>query len=354
MQRTPINPLALDLQTPGLALDLQTPGRRDYFVTLEHSSLWAQHLVPVTVIVGDKAQPGRGLLVTGSVHGDEMEGPIAIKHLLSELRTEDIVGRVILVPVLNVMAFRANRRESPDDGKNLNREFPGASAGDVTARLADLVSRYLFPHVHAVADIHSGGEVARFAPLTDLHRVSDAAQQREIERMARGFGAKFVMVYQNLTQGLLTSEAENLGKIAVGTELGWGRAVQPRGVAMARQGVLTALVQQGQMRGEPPANRHCPADEQVLVDTSDPASSLLAPRDGEFEPLVELGARVARGERIGWLHDFQRIDEAPLELLAAHEGYVICQAWNARVVQGQVITQIGRPVEWTCEPERTI
>jgi hypothetical protein len=68
-------------------LDFDSPGRRDYFVKLEHTSIWAHHLIPVTVIVGPKAEKGRGLLATGSTHGDEIEGPAALKHLLREIRT---------------------------------------------------------------------------------------------------------------------------------------------------------------------------------------------------------------------------------------------------------------------------
>jgi N-alpha-acetyl-L-2,4-diaminobutyrate deacetylase len=328
------------------ALDFDTPGRRDYLVKLEHTTIWAHHLIPVTVLVGPHAERGRGLLAIGSTHGDEMEGPVALKHLLGELRSEDVLGRIVLVPVLNVMAFKANRRETPDDGVNLNRAFPGDPAGSVTYRLADFVTRSLFPEVHVVLDIHAGGEVARFPATANVHFMEDPAQRRAMEETARGFGTPFVMCYQNLTRGLLTSLAEDLGKITVGTELGWGRAVQAAGVSMARQGVLTAAARHGQLRGEPPVNRHTPAAEQLLVDTSDPASSLLAPCDGVFEPTVELGAAVTAGQRVAWLHDFGRIDEPPLAIAAPHDGYVICQAWGARVIQGQVITQVGRPRAW--------
>jgi predicted deacylase len=329
------------------ALDFQTRGRRDYWVKLEHTTIWAHHLIPVTVIVGPEAKPGRGLLATGSTHGDEIEGPVALKHLVREIRTEDVLGRLVLVPVLNVMAFKANRRESPDDGVNLNRAFPGDARGSVTYRLADFVTRFLFPQVHSVFDIHSGGEVARFCPTANIHSMKDPVQRRAMEEAARGFGTKFVMVYQNLTPGLLTALAEDLGKITVGTEMGWGRAVQAPGVSMARQGILTAAVKQGVLRGEPPPNRHCPAGEQIMVDTADPLCSFLAPFEGLFEPTVELGARVTKGQRVGFLHDFNRIDEAPFEIPAPHDGYVICQAWNARVLQGQVISQVGKPLEWT-------
>lgn len=334
------------LIVPPESMDFETPGRRDYSVKLEHTTIWAHHLIPITVLVGAHAKPGRGILAIGSTHGDELEGPIAIKHLLREIRLEEVTGRILLIPVLNGMAFRANRRESPDDGVNLNRAFPGNARGSVTYRLADLVTRFIFPQVHVVLDIHAGGEVARFPQTANIHQMSDPAQYRAMQETARGFGTKFIMQYQNLTSGLLTGLAEEMGKISVGTEMGWGRSLQVAGVSMAKQGVLTAAVRQGQMRGDPPPNRHYAPSEQLLVDTSHPSSNMLAEFEGHFEPSVELGQKVTSGQRVGWLHDFNRLDDAPVELIAPHDGYIICQAWGARVIQGQVITQIGRVLEW--------
>src|SRR6476661_1327029 len=97
-------------------LDLDSPGRRDYHVALEHDSIWGDHLLPLTVHVGPETQPGRGLVAFGSNHGNEYEGPIVLKHLVRDIRHEDVRGRIILVPVLNPSAFFAGTRESADDG----------------------------------------------------------------------------------------------------------------------------------------------------------------------------------------------------------------------------------------------
>lgn len=114
-------------------LDLESPGRRDYWVALEHDSIWADHFIPLTVLVGLRAEPGRGLVAFGSNHGNEYEGPVALKNLLREVRTEDVLGRLIFVPVLNVAAFWAGTRDSSqDDGVNLNRAFV-TGAGRVPA-----------------------------------------------------------------------------------------------------------------------------------------------------------------------------------------------------------------------------
>ena len=38
-------------------LDFDSPGRRDYWVALEHDSIWGDHLIPLTVMVGQQARP---------------------------------------------------------------------------------------------------------------------------------------------------------------------------------------------------------------------------------------------------------------------------------------------------------
>jgi predicted deacylase len=327
-------------------LDFETRGRRDYYVGLEHPTLWGVYRIPVTVFVGPNAAPGRGVVAIGSTHGDEYEGPVAIKHLLHDLREEEVLGRIILIPVLNVVAFNAGRRDTPDDGVNLNRAFPGRADGTITSRIADFVTRVVFPQVHVVLDLHAGGEVARFSPLASLHEISDLRQRKTMEETARGFGTRFVLIYQNATPGLLTSAAEKLGKITLGGEFGFGRSLQADGVSMAKQGVLSAAVRHEQLKGPAPQNRHSAAPDQILVDSSSPESSVYAPFDGHFEPCFASGQLVKKGQRIAYLHDFGRIDEPPAAITAPHDGYLLSMAWNARVVGGQTIAVVAKVVPW--------
>src|SRR5208283_3722858 len=93
-------------------LDLESPGRRDYYVALEHDSIWGDHLIPLTVFVGHERKPGQGVVAFGSNHGNEYEGPMTLHHLMREIDPAAVRGRIILVPVLNVAAFRAGTRDS--------------------------------------------------------------------------------------------------------------------------------------------------------------------------------------------------------------------------------------------------
>jgi len=328
------------------ALDFDTPGRRDYYVRFEHPTKWGDYLVPVTVCVGREARDGRGVLAIGATHGNEYEGPVAIKHLLHELDVERVRGRLIFVPTLNVPAFNADKRDTPDDGVNLNRAFPGDARGSITYRFAHFVSSALFPRVHVVLDIHSGGQVSRFPPITSFHHVEDRAQRGAMEHAARGFGTRFTMVYQNKTHGLLTSMAERLGKITIGSEFGWGNAVLTEGVSMARQGILSAAIRHEQYAGALPENRHYARADQLLVDNSEASCYVPAQFSGHFEPTVLCGDLVKPKQQIGFLHDFNHIDATPQEILAPHEGYVICQAWGAKVECGQVVSVVSIPIPW--------
>src|SRR6185312_9207385 len=140
---------------PG-GVDLDTPGRRDYWVGLEHDTEWGEWLIPLTVFVGPEARDGEGLVAFGSTHGNEYEGPVAIKHLLRELEPERVRGRIVLVPVLNPAAFRDGTRDGL--GVNLNRSFvegAGRVAGlsGITHRVAGLVREQIWPHVNVVLDL---------------------------------------------------------------------------------------------------------------------------------------------------------------------------------------------------------
>jgi predicted deacylase len=340
MQRTIVRPDRLDLDSPG---------RRDYWVALEHDSIWGDHLLPLTVLVGPDARPGRGLVAFGSNHGNEYEGPVALKHLMGEIALSDVLGRIILVPVLNPSAFHAGTRESADDGVNLNRAFvEGAgktpALAGITHRIAAFVREHVWPRVHVVLDLHSGGDVARFALCASFHPLDDPEQSRQTEETARAFGTPLVIVYQNLTPGLLPSEAERLGKITVGTELGWGRAVQAEGVRCGQRGVLVAAIRHGQLRGELGALAH-PAANQVKAAMVERECFTVAPFAGHYESLIDCGQRVRRGDAVGLLHDFDHIDAPPWPAGAGVEGVVIAQAWVAPVQRGQHIVVTGKVID---------
>lgn len=331
-------------------LDLETIGRRDYYVALEHDTLWGEHLIPLTVWVGPQAVAAHGLVAFGSNHGNEYEGPVALKNLLREIETENVLGRIILIPVLNPPAFKSGTRSTvTEDGVNLNRAFvDGAGStpalNGITHRIARFVREYIWPQVHVVLDLHSGGETLQFAPCASFHPVEDEEQSRLIEETAKWFGTPAIMTYQNQTPGLLPSEAERLGKITVGTELGWGKACMREGVRYGRQGVLAAAIHSGQLRGEIEPIAHHADGTQHRIEIVERECFHPAPFAGHYEPLKDCGDQVRQGELVGLLHDFDYIDAPPYEVRAALDGILLVHAWGAAVAQGQHVAVVGKIV----------
>jgi hypothetical protein len=76
----------------------------------------------------EASTPGPTLLVQAGIHGDETAGVHALQELLEEgLRPTR--GRLLVIPVMNPPAYRADQRAAPG-GLDLNRCFPGDPHGE--------------------------------------------------------------------------------------------------------------------------------------------------------------------------------------------------------------------------------
>ena len=218
------------------AIDFTRPGKHHYRAAFHLDGSWGFSLVPITVINGLRAAPSTpiGVAVFGGTHGNEYEGQIVVKRLCHDLDPAEMSGRVILMPQLSERACAAHTRAAPDDGVNMNRAFPGEARGihpsgagyappSHTRRIAHFVKHRVFPHAGIVIDLHAGGREASFPICTSLHPMADPVRQAAAIAVARLFDTPFVYLYaRSMASGLLTDEAEDEGRIAIGGEFGFG------------------------------------------------------------------------------------------------------------------------------------
>lgn len=85
-------------------------------------------------------EPGPTALIEAGIHGDEIAGVHALEELLED-GLQPVRGRLLIVPVMNPAAYRAQKRACPPRGDwaglDLNRQFPGdATAPEREKRLA--------------------------------------------------------------------------------------------------------------------------------------------------------------------------------------------------------------------------
>lgn len=330
--------------TPIERIDWDRPGGRFYDVPFTFDHSWGRVRLPLYVAVA--ANPGPTVVAIGGTHGDEYEGPVGLKNLIQGLDPARLAsGRLIVLPVLNVPAFRAARRDSPLDGANMNRVFPGDARGTITERIARFLTDEVLPRADVVIDLHSGGTGFEIIRCTSFHQVDDPQRFALFKETALLFGTPFVMIYSSgMGTGLLTEEAEAMGKITIGSELGYGASTDLAGVRWAREGTLNVLRHVG-ILDEPVVDLTPPGlDRQRVVSALDIDRYLPAPVSGISEPLVEVGAHVTAGQPVARIHDFERLDEPPVEIVADGDGYVMCRRFRAATEQGEVVMVIAAEV----------
>lgn len=322
-------------------VDYQLPGKLQGYLRVPYSSNkagWANLLIPITVVNNGN---GPTFLAMGGNHGDEYEGPVALMKLARRVRAEEISGRLILIPALNLPAILAGTRLSPIDGVNLNRAFPGKYNDTVTGLIAHYLTNVLFPLADVVMDLHSGGKSMDFLPCAHLHRVSDEAQFSKMLGAAKVFGTPYVFIYADIAgEGLLPVQAESMGKLVVTTEMGGAGQCSPRVVAITERGVRNVLIHVGLMRGD----IDVAFAEPTVVAATRREDYHLSPANGIYESFFEVGEQVEQGQPLGQIHFAQRFDQEPEVVRASSSGLLICRRFPGGVEQGDCVAVIARPV----------
>src|SRR5262249_20132587 len=156
-----------------------------------------------------------------------------------------------------------------------------------------------------------------FALCTSFHPISDPAQRAEIARVAALFDTPFILIYSSqMASGLLTDEAEAEGKITIGGEFGFGESVSRTGALHAYEGIKNVLRHYSLLPGDCVKIDRGRSTPPRLVEASNLADYIPCPRDGIWEPVVDLGSDVVEGGLLGRIHDFADHSSPALELRA--------------------------------------
>jgi predicted deacylase len=237
----------------------------------------AGYRMPVATL--DGKHDGPTWVFAAAVHGDEYEGPEAIRRAIAELSDLDFRGRVIALPVANPMAYRAGTRCTPDDGGNLNRHFPGTADGSLTARWADWLWNEFIRHGNRLIDLHAGGQTWEFEALAGFYHPDDAP-------FAAAFGFPLWQVPEQ--RGVLSREFRQRIGPAIGCELGFGGGRNEQHVVQTH----SALVRLA--RGETGASAEKPYC----------CTNIVAAQDGEWITSCTLGQTVGEGDLLGSIWDW--------------------------------------------------
>lgn len=287
--------------------------------------------LPVTVINGSR--PGKTVLITAGVHAGEYVGIQTAVELAEKVKTEKVCGRIIIVKVICRREFE--QREGSiclEDGKNLNRVFPGNPEGTRFDRLAYAVVRTLQSIADYYIDLHSGDDYEKLAPYIYYGGVSDPEVVKESRRMAEQADVPY-MVRSGVASGGAYNYAASCGIPSVLIERGQMGGWTEEEVRSTRRDVLNILCCLGIYQGHREYSTYYPLEVQDIRYQSASVSGLWYPRK-------KPGDLISAGEILGYIKDY---DGKVLETSYSDlNGVILYQTGSLQVIKDGPMIAYGR------------
>jgi predicted deacylase len=243
---------------------------------------------------GERDGP-RVSLIAG-VHGCEYSSIAAVTRFMNELDATELAGTIVAVPVVSMQSFEQRSPfVVPEDGKNLNRCFPGDYDGTYTDVLARSIFEELIEPADFLLDLHAGDQPEALEPFAIYQESEVAAQAHEL---AVAFGLRYVIRQErgdDSLAGLTSSAAAQVGIPAIIAEAGGRGLLEESAVQPLVRGVRNVLRHLEMLPGEPD-----PSPDQRFVRRF---IWLRSEQAGWWQPAVEPGAEVAEGSLLGELRN---------------------------------------------------
>ncbi|MGC2626581.1 MAG: succinylglutamate desuccinylase/aspartoacylase family protein, partial [Candidatus Udaeobacter sp.] len=169
-----------------------TPGTTQrHLIKLPGAALANDEPRPAISVAG--AKPGPMLFVNAGVHGGEYPAVEAVIQLGKMLDPKKISGTVILMPVLNLPAFRARTPfVCPVDNVNPNRVFPGDPHGSYSEQMTHACINEFVVHADAYVDLHGGDIPEALVPFVICRAGNDEVAEKS-KAIAMAFGLPYVL-----------------------------------------------------------------------------------------------------------------------------------------------------------------
>jgi len=301
------------------------PGK-SYKLNFNKAKLYTSTIIEVPVIIRRARKAGPVMLITGGLHGDEINGIEVVRQIIAKGYNKPECGTIICMPVLNIFGFLNMKREFPD-GRDLNRSFPGHKSGSLAGRFAYQFVNEILPHVEIMMDFHTGGAQRFNAPQIRV----DSSDERSFE-LAKVFKAPF-LINSNRLKGTLRNTAMELGKTYLLYEGGKSFESDKEIVKIGVHGVKRVLNHLGML------------DAGLEMPPELPASNIIhgtkwlrASYSGLFHPKVPYGKFVEKGEYIATITD--PYGSFRHKVKSHQTGFIINVNHSPMVYQGDAIFHI--------------
>ncbi|WP_373493424.1 succinylglutamate desuccinylase/aspartoacylase family protein [Aquiflexum sp.] len=281
-------------------------------------------LIDLPIFIKRAKEEGPVVLISGGVHGDEINGIVAVKRMLEEDQLNPEKGTLIFIPLVNVYGFLSNSRTFPD-GRDLNRSFPGSKRGSLASQIAFILSNEIIPLIDYGIDIHTGGRMISNYPQVRV----DFKDTKALE-LAKSFGTHFILNSPHIDK-TFRKEAYKRRKHILVYEGGESMRMDDYAVEEAVAGTRRLLIHLGMIKGDPD-----PKDTLIIKESSWTRAKV----SGIFASSVQLGDSVKKGQMMAKITDPYGQVKVPVK--SPSNGYVVGLNNNPVVNAGDALVHIGR------------
>ena len=293
-------------------------------------SLVGDSRLPLVSIRGTR--PGPRISIIAAQHGDEGFGVLGVLDLLEGLSPSELKGVVHAVPCANLAAYVDGHHHSPFDHQDMNRVHPGNVAGTMTEQVSAAIFALMVPGCDLFIDVHGGSVELGNIPYVRYH---DVPSRPSVRPIAEGLGiADLASPADRKIPGMLSLALLEVGVPGLSIEVG-SAFVHPRagGLEMARYlrrmlGVAGAMDGVEPLKGKVAYSRLAGCRSQV---------------SGAYEPLVDLGDTVTKGQMLGRVRDL--VGNVIQEAHAPDDGVVGVMKTSVRVHPGESLVWVLVPVD---------
>lgn len=206
--------------------------------------------IPVFIVNGKEKGPV--LWLNGAVHGDELNGFMAMRNVVHAIDPAKLRGTIVTTPLCNPLAVQWRNKINPWDYLDLDQQFPGKADGQYSQRTAHA----LFSNIKRVAthlvSFHTVGTMFRAQPYT-VYKVSSGlgkgvAETGEAMALSFGFATNCRVDMETATGevpggvgGSIDINSVKNGIPAMMAEVGNGGTFDPTAIAAAEAGIYNVM-----------------------------------------------------------------------------------------------------------------
>jgi|AntRauTorcE11897_2_1112592.scaffolds.fasta_scaffold03828_5 hypothetical protein len=243
--------------------------------------------IDLSVNIFRAEEDGPVLLLTGGLHGDEINGVEIIRSLIADELVVPEKGTVIAIPLVNIYGFIQKERDMPD-GKDINRSFPGSKNGSLARLVSHTLMEKILPHIDCGIDFHTGGDARENFP-----QIRCKFEVEENLRLASAFEPP-VTVNSSLIDQSFRKAAQEKDKQVLVYETGESNRFQEHGIQEGINGTMRLMKELG-MRSEAPEGND--------TDIFEKSTWVRARYAGMFQPKKELGQHINKRQVLGHISD---------------------------------------------------